>query len=53
MYHNQINNVCQPNKAELDYSYSLANKEIEYAKNKIKEMFHRCHLYTFDKMLYY
>lgn len=43
-------------KAELDYSTynnSLANEEIEYAKTKIKEMFHLSHIYKLRDILKY
>lgn len=44
------------NKTELDYSTynnSLASEEIEYAKSKIKEMFHLEHIYTLKDVLKY
>lgn len=43
-------------KAELDYSTynnSLAGEEIEYAKSKIKQMFHLQHIYTLRDILKY
>uniref|UniRef100_A0A6C0LTB3 Helicase ATP-binding domain-containing protein n=1 Tax=viral metagenome TaxID=1070528 RepID=A0A6C0LTB3_9ZZZZ len=43
-------------KADLDYSTydnSLASEEIEYAKSKIKEMFHLKHMYTIKDILKY
>ncbi|XWV26232.1 putative NTPase [Tupanvirus soda lake] len=43
-------------KSELDYSTynnSLASEEIEYAKSKIKEMFHLEHVYTLRDILKY
>lgn len=43
-------------KTELDYSTynnSLASEEIEYAKSKIKEMFHLEHIYTLKDILKY
>lgn len=44
------------NKSELDYSTynnSLAREEIEYAKTKIKELFHLDHVYTLSDILKY
>lgn len=43
-------------KSELDYSTytnSLASEEIEYAKKKIKELFHLEHIYTLKNILKY
>lgn len=43
-------------KADLDYSTynnTLASEEIEYAKSKIKEMFHLDHVYLLDDILKY
>lgn len=43
-------------KADLDYSTydnSLASEEIEYAKSKIKEIFHIGHIYTLRDILKY
>ena len=43
-------------KSELDYSTynnSLAGEEIEYAKSKIKEMFHINHIYVLREILKY
>lgn len=43
-------------KAQLDYSTydnSLASDEIEYAKSRIKEMFHLEHIYTLKDILKY
>lgn len=56
-YYDPEKNVYRKvNKSELDYSTynnSLAREEIEYAKTKIKELFHLDHVYTLSDILKY
>lgn len=55
-YDSEKNIYRKISKSELDYSTytnSLASEEIEYAKAKIKEMFHLEHIYTLKDVLKY
>jgi superfamily II DNA or RNA helicase len=56
-YYDPSRNIYRKlSKSEIDYSTydkSLAMEEIEYAKSKIKEMFHLEHVYTIEDILTY